>query len=80
MSGVRISPDPAIEGQLVTIILEGSGPWYMARDPDGDLIELQPDANGEAEVQPPGSGGDTFSVTNFGDPPLDGNFHIVSTQ
>ena len=80
MTGIQITPDPAIEGQTVSIRLPGAGSWVMARDPDGDLIELHPDVNGMVEVYPPGAGGDTFSITNFGDPPRDGNFRIVSND
>lgn len=76
--GIRIEPDPAVEGQLVTITVTGQGPWYVARNPSGELVEIQPDANGEAEIATPGVGGETFTVMNTSEPFVNEFFDIVS--
>lgn len=76
--GIRIQPDPAVEGQLVTITVTGTGPWYVARDPSGQLTEITPDANGEAEITTPGVGGETFTVMNTSEPFVNEFFDIVS--
>jgi hypothetical protein len=77
-NGVTAEPNPPIEGQGVTLTVTGRGPFYMSRDPDGDLIELTPNSDNVIELgQPPGTAGQTFTVTNFGDPPVEGRFTIA---
>jgi len=78
--GIRIDPDPAVEGQLVTITVPATaqGPWYVSLDPSGEVTEVTPDAQGQVEIMPPGGGGDSFTVTNFDDPPTGSSFDIVS--
>ncbi|MEZ5965843.1 MAG: hypothetical protein R3F56_18555 [Planctomycetota bacterium] len=77
---IRIDPDPAIEGQLVTITLpaSASGPWYVSLDPSGTVTEVTPDGDGQVEIMAPGVGGESFTVTNFDDPPTGASFDIVS--
>lgn len=76
-SGVTVEPNPPIEGQGVTITVTGSGPFYINLDPDGDLVAYSPDSHGEIELlQPPGSAGQSFTVSNYDDPPVDGRFTI----
>ena len=77
---IRIEPDPAVEGQYVTITVTGSGPWYVARDPGGELTEITPNANGEVEIVTPGSSGGTFTVTNTTEPIVSNSFAIVSPR
>jgi hypothetical protein len=60
-----VEPDPAIEGQPVTITVTGPGPWTIAGNPDGELREYQPDQNNEIELSaPPGRGGGSFTITD----------------
>jgi hypothetical protein len=78
--GVAIDPNPAVEGQPVRIVVTGPGPWYISRDGSGTLTEVTPH-NGEIELlTPPGTGGQSFTVTDLGEPPIDGSFSIVSPQ
>jgi len=79
-SGIRIDPDPAVEGQPVTITVVGTGPWYVAQDPSGDLVEIKPDANGEVEMTTPGAGGGTFTVMNGSEPYVNDFFDVVSQE
>lgn len=78
--GLRIDPDPAVEGQMVTITVPATaqGPWYVSLDPSGTLTEVTPDAQGQIEIMTPGRGGDTFTVTNFDDPPTGASFRVVA--
>ncbi len=79
--GVTIDPNPAIEGQPVRITVTGPGPWYISRDGSGTITEVTPQAAGEIEIlSPPGVGGQSFTVTDLGDPPIDGTFPINSPQ
>lgn len=78
---VTIEPNPALEGGLTTITVpQGEGPWYVSVDGSGELIEIHPDANGQAETRIPGRGGETFTVTDGKVPPTEGNFDIASTN
>lgn len=77
---IRIEPDPAVEGQLVSITVTGTGPWYVARDPSGELTEITPDANGEVEIRTPGVGGETFTVMNTSEPYVNDFFDIVGQE
>ncbi len=76
---ISISPNPAVAGQSVLISVPGPGPWYVSLDPDGEVREYSP-PNGEIEISTPGSGGQTFTVTDFGDPPINETFDINSQQ
>ena len=79
VGGVTIDPNPAVEGQPVRIVVTGPGPWYVSLDGSGAITEVTPQANGEIEIlSPPGAGGESFTVTDLGDPPVDGSFPIVS--
>lgn len=79
--GVTIDPNPAVEGRPVRIVVSGPGPWYVSLDGSGTITEVTPQANGEIELlSPPGAGGQSFTVTDLGDPPVDGSFPIVSQQ
>lgn len=79
--GVTIDPDPAVEGQPVSIKVNGPGPWYISLDGTGTITEITPQTAGEIELAtPPGVGGQSFTVTDLGDPPVDGSFPIVSPQ
>ncbi|HLU38358.1 MAG TPA: hypothetical protein VK081_03175 [Planctomycetota bacterium] len=62
---IKVDPNPAIEGQPVTITVTGPGPWFIAGDPDGEIREYQPGPNNEIELTaPPGRGGGTFTITD----------------
>lgn len=75
--GVTVNPNPPVEGEALTITVTGPGPFYISRDPDGDLVKHTPDAQGEIELSaPPGSAGQSFTVSNYADPPVDGRFTI----
>ena len=76
--GIRIEPNPAVAGGLVTINVTGPGPWYVAADPSGELTEISPDANGEVEIRTPGSSGGTFTVTNATEPYVSDFFPVVA--
>jgi hypothetical protein len=77
-SGVSVQPNPPVEGQPVTITVTGPGPFYVSRDPDGDLTRYDADAQGEIELTtPPGAAGQSFTVSNYADPPVDGRFTIA---
>lgn len=79
--GISIEPNPAVEGQPVRIIVSGPGPWYISRDGSGVITELRPNASGEYELAaPPGSGGESFTITDFGNPPAAAGFPIVSQR
>lgn len=78
-SEIKVEPDPAIEGQPVTIIVTGPGPWYVAGNPGGEIVEHRPDNNNEIELlAPPGQAGSSFTITDFGDPPTNVRIDIVS--
>ncbi|MEZ5963852.1 MAG: hypothetical protein R3F56_08415 [Planctomycetota bacterium] len=78
-SAIKVEPNPAIEGQAVTIVVTGPGPWYVAGNPGGEIVEYTPDANNEIELlTPPGQAGGSFTVTDFGDPPTNARIDIVS--
>lgn len=74
---IRIVPDPAIEGRLVTIHLPDGGPWFISRDPSGE-IEPLPTVGTRAEVMAPGVGGQTFTIINLTPPVTSAGFDIVS--
>ncbi len=77
-NGVKVQPNPPVEGQAVTITVSGPGPFYVSRDPDGDIVKYTPDAQGEIELSsPPGSAGQSFTVSNYADPTVDGQFVIA---
>jgi hypothetical protein len=77
---ITIDPNPAVEGQPVVITVAGSGPWYVGRDGSGSVTEVTP-TNGEIELlAPPGTAGQTFTVTDFGSPPTSAPFSIVAPQ
>jgi len=77
---IVVDPDPAIEGQPVRITVTGPGPWFVAGNPDGEIVEKVPDQNNEIELlEPPGQAGGSFTITDFGDPPTDARIDIVST-
>lgn len=76
-AGVRVEPSPPVEGQLVTITVAGPGPWYVATNPTGELVEVRPDTNGEVEIRTPASAGGSFTVTNAGDPAVPESFDVV---
>jgi hypothetical protein len=76
---ISISPNPAVAGQPVLISVPGPGPWYISVDPDGDVHEYNP-TNGEIEISTPGTGGQTFTVTDFGSPPINETFNINAPQ
>lgn len=78
LSDIRIDPDPAREGQPVTITFPHGGPWFVGVDPDGEVLEVSPGEDLQAEIAIPGEGGETFTVTDLRDPPTEGNFNIVS--
>lgn len=76
--GVKVQPNPPVEGQPVTITVTGPGPFYVSCDPDGPLVKYTPDAHGEIELtSPPGSAGQSFTVSNYADPTVDGQFVIA---
>jgi hypothetical protein len=78
---LEVEPNPAVEGQPVTITVTGSGPWYIGGNPDGELREYRPDRNQEIELtSPPGTAGGSFTVTDFGDPPTEARVNIVSSD
>lgn len=80
-NGIVVDPNPAVEGQPVTITVTGPGPWYVAGNPSGEVKEYRPDANNEIELlAPPGGAGESFTVTDFGDPPTNARIDIVSTS
>ncbi len=79
MPRIDVEPNPAVEGWPVTITVEGAGPWLIAREPDGAVTEYQPDAQGQIELlTPPGTSGQSFTVTNSGTPPDSARIDIVS--
>lgn len=80
-SDITTEPDPPIEGQTVVISVPHSGPWFIARDGSGDVVECTANDRGEIELPaPPGRGGETFTVTDYRDPATDGNFSIQSQE
>jgi hypothetical protein len=77
-SGVTVQPNPPVEGKGVTITVSGPGPFYVNRNPDGELLVYTPDDNGEIELaQPPGAAGESFTVSNYGNPLVDGRFTVA---
>jgi hypothetical protein len=69
---INVDPNPAVEGQPVTITVTGPGPWYVTGNPNGDIVEYTPNQNLEIELaSPPAGAGASFTVTDFGDPPSD---------
>jgi hypothetical protein len=79
MGRIDVSPDPAHEGQPVTITVTGPGPWLISRNPDGEIREYQANASGQIELTaPPGAGGESFTILNSEDPPAQARIDIVS--
>lgn len=80
-SRIKVEPNPAQEGQTVTITVTGPGPWFIAGNPGGEIREYTADHNNQIELTaPPGAGGDSFTITDFGDPPTDARVDIESTE
>ena len=80
-NGIVVEPNPAVEGQPVTITVTGPGPWSIAGNPDGEIKEYSPNQNNEIELlAPPGRAGGSFTITDFGDPPTDARIDITSTN
>jgi hypothetical protein len=78
MTRIDVEPNPAVEGQPVTITVEGPGPWLVMGDPDGEVREHEPDSQGQIELTaPPGASGGTFTVMNSADPPVSQRVDIV---
>ncbi len=76
---ISTRPNPPMEGQTLIITVPHSGPWYVSLDGSGRSQELRANERGELELpSPPGRGGETFTVTDYRDPPTDGNFEITS--
>ncbi|HLU37984.1 MAG TPA: hypothetical protein VK081_01285 [Planctomycetota bacterium] len=76
-----MDPNPAVEGQPVTITVTGPGPWYVVPNPSGEPKEYKPDAHNEIELlAPPGNAGGSFTITDFGDPATEIRVDIVSSD
>lgn len=74
-------PSPPIEGQGVVIYVPHDGPWWVSLDGSGVLTEVRPDSRGEIDLPaPPGSGGQTFTVSDRGDPSTAASFEIQGNQ
>ena len=80
-NGIVVEPNPAVEGQPVTITVTGPGPWYVAGNPSGEITEYQPNPNNEIELlAPPGQAGGSFTITDYGDPPTSARIDIGSNN
>ncbi len=77
---ITIKPDPAVEGQPVTIHVPEGGTWYVGVDGTGQIVEIKPNDKNEIELTLSGRGGETFTVTNAGNPPTNASFDIVATH
>ena len=66
---IVVDPNPAIEGQPVTVKVDQPGAYYW-RTPGGDWqrIPIDPETNSGSLTPPPGSGGSILDVSNLAAP------------
>lgn len=65
---IKVDPNPAVEGQPITITFPGPGPWFIRRDGTSggwDKVAIDPETNTARLDAPPGQGGDSFSISNL---------------
>lgn len=70
-------PNPPVEGQSVVITVPHSGPWLISRDGSGEYSEVTADSRGEIDLPaPPGTGGQSFTISDGRDPPTHASFTV----
>ena len=77
---ITTQPNPPVENQSLVIVVPHPGPWSISLDGSGVITEVTADERGQIDLPaPPGVGGQSFSISDGGTPPVDANFDIVST-
>jgi hypothetical protein len=66
---IVVEPNPAAEGQPVSIHVDGAGPHYWRTgDLDWAKIPIDPETGRGSLTMPPGTGGDTLLISDLRTP------------
>lgn len=77
---ITIHPNPAVDGQPVTITLPRGGTWHVSVDGSGEVRTIRADENQQIEITLSAPNGGTFTVSDGANPPTDASFDIVSQR